>query len=156
MFEPLVFHTVLVAAIVGAAGLGGGVYETLLVDRVWPRMPVLIQPGRGGINRKLFWGPVHGLFELTLLAAVWSTWAEPTVRIWVWSAVAVHLAVRIWSFAYFIPMALRFEMGSIGDREATAKAAKTWVGLSLWRLPLELLAVILLLVALVQSATAGS
>ncbi|MEW6449880.1 MAG: hypothetical protein AB1490_04465 [Pseudomonadota bacterium] len=153
MFEPVAFYSIMTAGILGAAGLGGGLYETLLVDRAWPHMPVLIQPDRGGINRKLFWGPIHGLFELALVVAIWSTWTEPTVRLWVWSAFAVHLAVRVWSFAYFIPMALRFEAGA---PEATPEAAKKWINLSRWRLPLELLAVIFLLIALAQSPTVRS
>jgi hypothetical protein len=74
----------------------------------------------------------------------------------VWSAFAVHVAVRVWSFAYFIPMALRFEAGSTGDSQATSGAARTWIKLSRLRLPLEFLAVILLLIALAQSAAAGS
>jgi hypothetical protein len=156
MLEPLAFYAIVAAAVLGAAGVGGGVYETVLVDRVWPQMPMLIQPHRGGINRKLFWGPIHGLFELALVVAIWSTWTEPTVRPWVWSAFAVHVAVRAWSFAYFIPMAMRFEAGLAGEPEATARAARKWIGLSRWRLPLELLAVGLLLVALAQRATAGS
>jgi len=49
-------------------------------------------------------------------------------------------------------MAMRFETGSLGD----SAAARKWIGLSRWRLPLELVAVVFLLVALVQSVAAGS
>ncbi|XOK12379.1 hypothetical protein ACI6PO_04565 [Agrobacterium tumefaciens] len=152
MFEPLVFNAIIVAGFLGAVGLGGGIYETLLVDRVWPSRPMLIQPERGGINRKLFWGPIHGLFEVALLLAVWLTWAHPAIRLWIWSALAVHLVARIWSFAYFIPMALRFEAETAGDMAADSRAAAKWVRLSRWRLPIELLAVIFLFIALAKSA----
>jgi hypothetical protein len=124
-------YVLLLALVLGAVTLGGGFYETLLVDRVWPRTPAIIQPRRGGIDRKLFWGPVHGLFELTLLLALWLCWASPAARPWVIAAFALHLASRAWSFAYFIPAALKFERG-----EATGPTpeAVRWVGLSRWRL----------------------
>ncbi|MFK3778455.1 hypothetical protein [Agrobacterium sp. NPDC089420] len=152
MFEPLVFHAILIAGSLGAIGLGGGIYETLLVDPLWPSRPKLIQPGRGGINRKLFWGPAHGLFEVALLLAVWLTWAQPGIRIWIWLALAAHLAARIWSFTYFIPMAIRFETGRAGDAATASKAATKWVRLSRWRLPIEFLAVLFLFIALAKSA----
>ncbi|MCZ7448583.1 hypothetical protein O8B93_13415 [Agrobacterium rhizogenes] len=152
MFEPSVFYAVAIAGILGAIGLGGGIYETLLVDRVWPSQPVLIQPERGGINRKLFWGPIHGLFEVALLLAVWLTWAHPAIRIWIWLALAVHLAARIWSFAYFIPMALRFETEVAGEAKTASKAAMKWVRLSRWRLPIEFLATLFLFIALAKLA----
>lgn len=152
MLEPLVFHTIMIAAILGTIGLGGGIYETLLVDRVWPSQPMLIQPERGGINRKLFWGPIHGLFELALLLAVWLTWAHPAIRSWIWLALAAHLAARIWSFAYFIPMALRFETELADDTGTASKAATKWVRLSRWRLPIEFLAVLFLFIALAKLA----
>ncbi|WP_425647484.1 hypothetical protein [Agrobacterium leguminum] len=152
MFDPLVFYAIVVAGVLGSVGLGGGIYETLLVDRVWPSQPMLIQPERGGIDRKLFWGPAHGLFEVALLLALWLTWAHPAIRVWIWSALAAHLVARIWSFAYFIPMALRFETGLAGDATATSNAAARWVRLSRWRLPIEFLAVILLFIALAKSA----
>jgi len=50
---------VLCAIVLGAIALGGGLYETVLVDRVWPGNPAIIQPSRGGINRGLFWAPIH-------------------------------------------------------------------------------------------------
>jgi hypothetical protein len=54
----------LVALTLGAIALGGGIYETLLVDLVWPGNPAIIQPSRGGLDRKRFWGPLHPLFEI--------------------------------------------------------------------------------------------
>lgn len=55
--SPFVVLAPLSAVVLGAIMLGGGIYETLLVDRVWPGNPAIIQPGRGGIDRKLFWMP---------------------------------------------------------------------------------------------------
>src|SRR5580704_13427579 len=70
----------LVALTLGAVGLGGGLYETLLVDPVWPRNPAVIQPRRGGLDRKRFWGPVHGLFEVALLVSAWTGWGDAAAR----------------------------------------------------------------------------
>jgi hypothetical protein len=57
-------------------GLGGGLYEFTVVDPAWPRRPDLIQPGRGGVDRKRFWIPAHVLFELALIAALVVAWSH--------------------------------------------------------------------------------
>jgi hypothetical protein len=46
---------------------GGGLYEFSVVDPFWPRRVEIIQPARGGIDRKRFWIPVHVAFELALI-----------------------------------------------------------------------------------------
>src|SRR5580698_9278422 len=96
----------LVALTLGAVGLGGGLYETLLVDPVWPGNPAIIQPSRGGLDRKRFWAPIHALFEVALLVTAWTAWSEPAARPWIVLALSAHFGARIWSFAYFIPRAL--------------------------------------------------
>jgi hypothetical protein len=141
----------LVAFGLGAAMLGGGVYETLLVDRVWPRNPAIIQPARGGLNRALFWGLAHPPYELALLASVWLTWSNPAVRSWTVLALVAHLGARAWSFAYFIPRALRFE--KMGDlTEVQQRQAKRWIGLSRVRPLIEAVAIVALGVAVVTAA----
>lgn len=52
--------------VLGSIGLGGGLYETLLVDPKWPSNPAIAQPSRGGISRGRFWVPIHTLYELAL------------------------------------------------------------------------------------------
>lgn len=117
------------ALVFGAIALGGGIYETLLIDRVWPKKPSLVQPSRGGINRGLFWAPVHMLYEFALLVAIWLTWNHSVVRWWIIAALLIHLAARTWSFVYFIPNALRFEkMGDLTDEQRLL--AQTWTRLS--------------------------
>src|SRR5580692_2789380 len=103
----------LIALTLGAVGLGGGLYETLLVDPVWPRNPAMIQPSRGGLDRKRFWAPVHALFEVALLGSAWLTWGDVAARTWIVVALVAHFVARVWSFAYFIPRAMRFE--EMGD-----------------------------------------
>lgn len=131
----------LFAMTLGAVGLGGGLYETLLVDSVWPRNPALIQPTRGGLNRARFWGPVHALFEIALLASAWTAWGEGSARPWMVAALCSHFAARIWSFAYFIPRALRFEkMGDLSEDQV--RLAWRWIRLSRLRPVIEVASIL--------------
>lgn len=145
--SPVVALAPLVALILGAIALGGGIYETLLVDRAWPNNPAIVQPSRGGINRGFFWGPVHTLYELALVVAAWSAWSDREVRWWVIAALITHLAARAWSFAYFIPNAIRFE--KLGDlTEEQRHLAKRWTRLSRCRPVLQTVSIIGLCLAI--------
>jgi hypothetical protein len=122
----------LFALVLGAIGIGGGIYETLIVDRVWPDNLVIIQPRRGGINRGAFWGPVHALYELALLVSAWMVWSDSYTRWWIVVALLVHFVARVCSFAYFIPNALRFEKLD-NLTEDQARLARRWTRLSRYR-----------------------
>src|SRR5947209_4876602 len=78
-FVPLT-APVLAAVVFGTIGLGGGIYETVLVDRVWPNNPSIIQPDRGGLNRGIFWAPVHMSYEIVLLLSAWMVWGNAYAR----------------------------------------------------------------------------
>jgi hypothetical protein len=131
----------LVALTLGAIGLGGGLYEILLIDPVWPRNLAVIQPSRGGLDRKRFWGPVHALFEIALLVSAWMVWSVASARPWMISALASHFAARVWSFAYFIPRALRFEkMGDLSEEQV--RLAQRWTRLSRLRPVIEVVSIL--------------
>src|ERR1700722_14136781 len=131
----------LVALTLGAVGLGGGVYEMLLVDPACPRTPAMIQPSRGGLDRKRFWVPVHGLFEIALFVSAWTAWSAAAARPWIVVALAAHFTARTWSFAYFIPRALRFEkMGDLSEEQV--RLARRWTRLSRCRPVLELVSIL--------------
>jgi hypothetical protein len=131
------------AIVLGSIGLGGGLYETLIVDPKWPSNPGIVQPSRGGINRGRFWAPMHTLYELALIAATWLVWSQAPVRWWIVSALIIHLAARAWSFAYFIPNALRFE--KLGDlTEEQTRAARAWTHLSRCRPVLQFASILAL------------
>jgi hypothetical protein len=131
------------AIVFGSVGLGGGLYETFLVDPKWPSDPRIIQPSRGGINRGGFWGPVHTLYELALIAATWSVWSDGRLRWWVVSSLIIHLAARAWSFAYFIPKALWLER--LGDlTEDQKRVARAWTRMSRCRPALQLASILAL------------
>jgi hypothetical protein len=124
------------ALILVAVSLGGGVYETVLVDRAWPSNPALIQPDRGGIDRKRFWMPMHLAFEALLAVALWTAWPHAAARQWLLVALAAHVAMRAWSLAYFIPRALAFEQARDLDAAQYARAL-AWVRASGWRTLLD-------------------
>jgi hypothetical protein len=125
----LVVAVLLFALVLGAIGIGGGIYETLIVDRVWPDNLVIIQPRRGGINRGVFWGPVHTLYEVALLVSAWMVWSDTYTRWWIVVALLTHFVARAWSFTYFIPNALRFEKLD-NLTEDQARLARRWIRLS--------------------------
>jgi hypothetical protein len=125
----LVVAVLLFALVLGAIGIGGGIYETLIVDRVWPDNLVIIQPRRGGINRGVFWGRVHTLYEVALLVSAWMVWSDTYTRWWIVVALLTHFVARAWSFTYFIPNALRFEKLD-NLTEDQARLARRWIRLS--------------------------
>jgi ubiquinone/menaquinone biosynthesis C-methylase UbiE len=116
--------------------IGGSLYEHLVVDPVWPGNGTIIQPEHGGINRKVFWGPIHGALTLAFPVALWAGWRNLATRCWLLVALAAYLALRVWTLIYFIPLALRFETEGVSD----ASLAQRWVLLSVLRLPLVLAA----------------
>jgi hypothetical protein len=137
------------AVVLGAIMLGGGIYETLLVDRAWPDNPAVIQRSRGGINRALFWMPAHSLYELALFITLWMMWNASEARWWTVAALVVHFAARAWSMAYFIPRALRFE--KLGDlTEEQRLEAKRWTRLSRFRPVLEAVSIMALCVTILH------
>jgi hypothetical protein len=149
--SPLVVLAPLSASLLGAIMLGGGIYETILVDRAWSDNPAVIQPGRGGIDRKLFWMPAHTFYELALFLTLWMVWSVSDARWWTAAALIVHFAARAWSMAYFIPRALRFER--LGDlTEAQRLEARRWTRLSRCRPALEAVSIIALCLAIVHVA----
>lgn len=115
--------------------LGGALYEHLVVDSAWLSNPALIQPGRGGIERKDFWIPVHAIATLLLLGALWTGWAYRPARRWLLWALGAYMAMRLWTLAYFVPVGLRLE--APGDLSPDMLGqARQWVTLSILRLPL--------------------
>jgi hypothetical protein len=150
--SPFLVLAPLSALVLGAIGLGGGVYETLLVDAVWPDNPSIIRSGHGGINRVRFWAPVHSFYELALLICLWMVWSVAAARWWTIAALAIHLATRAWSFAYFIPRALRFEkLAELTEEQR--REARRWTQFSRCRPILEACSIMALSVVILQFAS---
>lgn len=132
---------------IALVGLGGGLYETSVVDARWPDKPELIPPSEGVLNRKHFWIPVHVSFELFLVAALIAAWRVPAVRYCLIAAVLSHVSMRIWSGFDFIPKATAFEQST--SASFSIEAARAWTSRSLLRLPLDLVTCMALLSALI-------
>jgi hypothetical protein len=135
------------------ASLGGALYEFSVVDPAWPRRPDIVQPDRGGIDRKRFWIPAHGAFELALVASLIVAWPESDVRFWLLVALVSHGTMRIWSAFDFIPKALAFEKAE--PATIAEDAARRWGRRSLLRLPLALVTCIAMFIAIVTAAALG-
>jgi hypothetical protein len=138
-----------VVSFVACASLGGGLYEFLVLDPVWPNRPAIIQPRNAGVSRRRFWIPVHAAFELSLVGALIISWAHPGIRAALLIALTSHVAMRVWSLVDLIPKAMAFER----DDPATIgrKAAQRWVRRSALRLPLDAVTCISTLTALALS-----
>jgi ubiquinone/menaquinone biosynthesis C-methylase UbiE len=129
-----------------ALTLGGGLYENVVVDPAWPTNVSIIQPGHGGVDRKVFWGLLHVALTVALPLGLWACWRRPAVRGCLLVATGIYVAIRVWSFLYFIPLALKFEVAH-GMTDPLMSEAPTWARLSPIRCALTLGSVIALWLA---------
>jgi hypothetical protein len=141
---------VAVVVFVACASLGGGVYECLVLDPIWPNRPAIIQPQHGGVSRRRFWIPIHTLFEVALIAAVVVTWSDDDVRIAMLVALTSHGVMRVWSLVDFVPKAVGFEKADPATVDRAV--AVRWTRRSLHRLPLDAITCVAALTALVLAA----
>ncbi|AEV73259.1 hypothetical protein MycrhN_2678 [Mycolicibacterium rhodesiae NBB3] len=124
------------ATLAACASLGGGLYEAVVVDPVWPRRPGIIQARNGGISRRRFWIPAHTVFEVLLIVALIAAWGAPDVRLALLVALVSHAAMRVWSLLDLVPKAVDFEKADPSSVDEDAAVA--WTRRSLLRLPLDL------------------
>jgi hypothetical protein len=143
---------ILLSAVVllACVSLGGGLYEYVVLDPVWPSRPAIIQAPYGGVSRRRFWIPVHTVFEVVLIAGVVVTWGNPDVRTPMLVALASHVVMRVWSLVDFVPKAIAFEKTDPAVIERAA--AIRWTRRSLLRLPLDIVTCVAALFALVAAA----
>lgn len=125
------------ALLLTALMLGGGLYENLVLDPAWPDNIKLVQAAHGGVRRVSFWIPIHSATMLLLVLSLWACWRIPRVRGWLLAATGIYLAMRAWTFLYFIPGVMRFESAEVLTGEL-ASEARTWVFLSALREPMVL------------------
>jgi hypothetical protein len=137
---------VAIAAFLACAILGGGLYEVLVLDPVWPHRPAIIQPRHGGVSRRRFWIPVHTAFEVAIVLAIVVAWADRGPRIALLIALACHLVTRAWSLLDVVPKAVAFERADPATIER-ASAAR-WARRSALRLPLDAITCVATLTAL--------
>lgn len=143
---------ILIAVVVflACASLGGGLYECLVLDPIWPNRPAIIQPQHGGVSRRRFWIPLHTLFEVALIAAVIVTWSDHGVRVAMLITLTSHAVMRVWSLVDFVPKAVAFEKADPATIDRAV--AVRWTRRSLLRLPLDVITCVAALTALVLAA----
>ncbi len=134
------------ATLVACALLGGGLYETVVVDPAWPKRPGIIQAHNGGISRRRFWIPAHTVFEVLLIVALIAAWRDADVRLALLVALAGHAVMRVWSLVDFVPKAVEFEKADPASVDEAA--AMAWTRRSLLRIPLDLITCVAMLAAL--------
>ncbi len=139
----LLTFLVLLCMATGAA-VGGGLYEGVVLTPSWSAAPpqsfAIIQPDTG-VPLQAFWMPVHALITLTVLLALGFGWRNPTLRRWLLLGLAAYIAMRAWSFAYFIPEMLSFQdvpLSQAPTLELSERVTR-WTTLTWLRLPLDLL-----------------
>jgi hypothetical protein len=124
------------ASIAMIIAIAGGLYEFSVLDPAWPDRLDLIQPARGGVNRKVFWIPLHAVLTLLLPLALWASWRTRPARNAVLLAIASYAVMRAWTGIYFVPAALRFEEAA-EVTPALLEEARRWAQLSMLRAPLD-------------------
>lgn len=137
---------VAVTAFLACAGVGGALYEGLVLDPVWPNRPAIVQARHGGLARQRFWIPMYAALEVALVIATIAYWGVRDVRTALLIALASHLVVRAWSLLDLGPKATAFERADPATIERTA--AQRWVRRSRMRLPVEAVTCVATLTAL--------
>jgi hypothetical protein len=135
-----------ITTLVACATLGGGLYEFLVVDPVWPKRPGIIQPRNGGVSRARFWVPVHTVFEALLVITLVAAWSDAGARTALLVALVSHAVMRVWSLADFVPKAVAFEKADPATVDEAS--AVRWTRRSLLRLPLDVITCVAMLAAL--------
>ena len=135
-----------ITTLAACASLGGGLYEYLVVDPVWPKRPGIIQPRNGGVSRARFWIPAHTIFEVLLIVTLVIAWGNANARAALLVALVSHAALRVWSLIDFVPKAVAFEKAD--PAKVDEAAAVRWTRRSLLRLPLDVITCAAMLTAL--------
>ncbi|MGL5850511.1 MAG: hypothetical protein ACRCZD_06955 [Phycicoccus sp.] len=91
---------------------GAQIFETATVVPAWtsdPPRSLTVFAGPSGLDFKAFWITAHGVHEVTFLLAVAFTWRVRVVRKWLLTLLLAHVAVRVWTIAYFAPTVIEFQ-----------------------------------------------
>lgn len=119
------------ATLVAAVLLGGGLYETVVIDPAWPKRPGIIQSRNGGVSRRRFWIPAHTVFEVLLIVALVAAWSESDIRAALLVALISHAVMRVWSLLDFVPAAMAFERADPAEVDEAGQCAgrgAAWCG----------------------------
>ena len=117
---------------------GAQIFETVLIVPAWTAAPpasLAMFRGEFGLDFKRFWIAFHSLHELTFIAALVFSWRLKGVRQWVLALLIIHIAVRVWTVAYFAPIIIAFQgtPHSAAIDPALVKKAAEWRNLNIIR-----------------------
>ena len=91
---------------------GAQLFETLLIVPAWTAAPPAslgMFQGPYRLDFKVFWIVFHSIHELTFIAALVACWRLARIRQWLLALLVVHIAVRVWTVAYFAPTIIAFQ-----------------------------------------------
>ena len=117
---------------------GAQIFETLLIVPAWTAAPPAslgMFQGDYRLDFKAFWIAFHSIHELTFILALVFCWKLRSVRNWLLALLLAHVAVRVWTIAYFAPTIIEFQQlapSSTIDAELVGRAAR-WRQLNLIR-----------------------
>jgi hypothetical protein len=117
---------------------GAQIFETALIVPAWTTAPPAslgLFQGEYGLDFKTFWIVFHSLHEITFILALVFCWKLKAVRHWVLVLLLVHMAVRVWTLAYFAPTIIGFQSmpPSPSVDPALVREAARWRTLNLIR-----------------------
>ncbi|TVR84858.1 MAG: transposase [Saprospirales bacterium] len=111
---------------------GAQIFETLVFVPKWTASPPdsfqLLLVGQG-TGLKEFWIAFHSLHEITFLLAIAFCWKIKPVRNWLLILFVIHMAVRVWTLAFFAPNIIYFQEVADNPSLATELNDQT----SLWK-----------------------
>lgn len=91
---------------------GAQISETLIFVPKWIDSPPvnfkLLLDGSGA-SLKTFWITFHSLHEVTFILAIIFCWKLDPIRNWLLILFAIHVALRVWTLAYFAPNIIYFQ-----------------------------------------------
>lgn len=117
---------------------GAQIFETLAVVPYWtaaPPVSLALFHGPYALDFTAFWIIFHSVHELTFLVAIACAWKLPAVRRWLLVLFAAHVALRVWTVAYFAPTLIAFQElpASAVPDEALRDQAAVWTDLNYLR-----------------------
>ena len=91
---------------------GSQIFETLLIVPAWTAAPpasLTMFQGEYRLDFKAFWIAFHSIHEVTFILALVFCWKLRSIRRWLLILLVAHVAVRVWTIAYFAPTIIEFQ-----------------------------------------------
>jgi hypothetical protein len=127
-------------------GMGGGLYETLVVYPNWKRNPTpqnfiqkLQESGQELAGRR-FWPFISPMTALLAIVNLFLAWPQPGLLRTVWLGASIAILVKsVATYTYFVPtMVGKLAKADSMKPEELTKTVRQWTSLSPLRLCLEL------------------